>query len=126
MKNLLYLLLALPMMGMTQFGIQDISKALGNGDVSTISSHFDNTIELTILDDGDLYNKSEASTALKQFFADHPPKSCSQVHQGSSKGKDSKYSIFSLNTAGESFRVFLYMTSVGGKDVIQELSIDKE
>jgi len=98
MKNLFFLFLAVPLMAMTGFGLQEIGKALGNGDAATLGAH----------------------------FAKYPPTSCSQVHQGSSKGKDSQYTIFSLNTNGQKFRVFMYMKSVGSKEVIQELSIDKE
>jgi len=113
-------------MAMSGFGLQEIGKALGAGDADTLGAYFDSTVEISILDEADLYDKSEAITAVKSFFAKHPPTSCSQVHQGSSKGKDSQYTIFSLNTNGQKFRVFLYMKSVGSKEVIQELSIDEE
>jgi len=126
MKNLLFLFLAVPLMAMTGFGLQEIGKALGNGDAATLGAHFDSSVEISIMDEADLYDKSEAIQAVKSFFAKYPPTSCSQVHQGSSKGKDSQYTIFSLNTNGQKFRVFMYMKSVGSKEVIQELSIDKE
>lgn len=113
-------------MAMSQFGLQEISRALGSGDAAALGSYFDESVEISILDDANLYDKSEAVSALQSFFRKYPAKGCSQVHSGSSKGKDSQYSIFSLSTETQKFRIFLYMKSIGSKDVIQELSIDKE
>lgn len=111
---------------MTGFGLQEIGKALGSGDAATLGAHFDSSVEISIMDEADMFSKEEAISAVGAFFKKFPPKSCNQVHQGSSKGKDSQYTIFSLNTNGQKFRVFMYMKSVGSKEVIQELSIDKE
>lgn len=126
MKNLLFLFLIAPLMAMTGFGLQEIGKALGSGDAATLGAHFDSSVEISIMDEADMFSKEEAISAVGAFFKKFPPKSCNQVHQGSSKGKDSQYTIFSLNTNGQKFRVFMYMKSVGSKEVIQELSIDKE
>ena len=126
MKNLLFLLLMVPLMSMSQFGIKDISQALAKGDASSLGNHFDQSVEISIMDDVNIYDKSEAISTLNSFFKKFPPKGCSQVHEGSSKGKDSKYTILSLSTSTQKFRVFLYMKSIGSKEVIQELSIDKE
>ncbi len=126
MKNLLLLFLLAPLMAMTGIGLQEIGKALGKGDAATLGAHFDSSVEISIMDEADLYSKAEAISAVSAFFKKYPPTACSQVHQGSSKGKDSQYTIFSLNTNGQKFRVFMYMKSVGSKEVIQELSIDEE
>ncbi len=103
-----------------------ISKAISSGDVETLSSYFDESIEIAILDDEDFYDKDEAKEVIKTFFSKNKPKSFSQVHQGTSKGKDSKYSIGNLVTSNTSYRVYLYMKVNNGKYVIQEMRINKE
>ena len=64
--------------------------------------------------------------ALQNFFAKYQPKNFHQVHQGTSKGKDSQYLIGNLTTNNTTFRVYLYMKVAGSKYLIQEIRFDKE
>jgi len=126
MKNLLILLLALPLMAMTQGSLQQITSALGKGNAEALGPFFDSSVEISILDDVDIYDKSEAVSTVKSFFATNAPKGYSQVHEGTSKGKDSRYVIGKLTTTTGAYRVFLYLKSEGDKEIIQELRFDKE
>ena len=63
---------------------------------------------------------------LRNFFAKNKPKSYNQMHQGTSKGQDSRYTIGNLVTSSNSFRVYIYLKVQGGQQLIQELRFDKE
>lgn len=126
MKNLLLLLLMLPLMAMTQGSLQQITSALGKGNAEALGPFFDSNVEISILDDVDIYDKGEAVSAVKSFFASNAPKGYSQVHEGTSKGKDSRYVIGKLETSTGAYRVYLYLKSSGDQEIIQELRFDKE
>ncbi len=126
MKNLMFIFLLLPSIAMVQPNVNGISKAISSGDADALSQYFDQSIEISILDDVDMYDKAEAVQTLKSFFAKNKPKSYSQMHQGTSKGKDSQYTIGNLVTASNSYRVYVYLKVESGKQLIQELRFDRE
>ena len=126
MKNLVFIFLMLPTLAMVQPNVSGISKAISAGDAVALSQYFDQSIEISILDDMDIYDKAQAVQTLKSFFVKNKVKSYSQMHQGTSKGQDSQYTIGNLVTASSSYRVYLYLKLQGGKQLIQELRFDKE
>lgn len=129
MKNLFFIMLvAIPSMAMAAppQDLDEITKAIGKGDVSTLSKYLATSVEIAILDEEDIYDKSEAVEVLKSFFENYKPSSYSQVHKGTSKGQDSKYLIGNYQSGGESYRVYLYLSASDGNYRIQELRFDKE
>lgn len=106
--------------------LPDITKAISSGDADALGQYFDQSVEVAVLDQEDIYDKAQAVGVVKQFFAKNAPKSFSQVHQGASKGADSQYVIGNLNTSGGTFRAYVYVKTSGGKTLIQELRFDKE
>ncbi|MFK7771953.1 MAG: DUF4783 domain-containing protein [Saprospiraceae bacterium] len=122
MKNLMLLLLIVPCLAATSQNMDSISKALSRGDVESLATYFDENVEI----DDDFYDKSEAKDVVKKFFSKNPPKSFSLIHQGTSKGEDSKYFIGNLNAGSGTFRVYVYMKTSGSQPLIQELRFDKE
>jgi len=104
-----------------------LSKAIESGDVSTISSFMDETVEICLLNIDDFLDKDEATEAVKNFYTKYSPKSFKIVHQGVSKGKGSQYFIGDLKTSdNEAFRVFIALDSSGDKDLIQQLRFEIE
>ena len=110
-------------------GIEDnlsvIQKALSEGDASTLSNYFDATLEITVLDKQDVLDKTKATETLKNFFTKNKPRSYNSVHQGSSKGSASHYTIGDMQTSGGNFRVYIYYKSNGNSMLIQEIRIEK-
>ena len=104
--------------------LSSITKAISKGDVNELSQFFDNSVEIAVLDQEDVYDKAGATRVVKNFFEKYKPTSFSQVHQGTSK--DSMYCIGNMNAGGTTFRVYIYLKDKGGKFFIQELRFDKE
>lgn len=127
MKTLLVSLLFIPMVfGTEPPNLGDIAKAIGNGDAMTLGQYFDETVEISILDQEDMYSKSQAVAKIKSFFDQVKPKSFSQVHQGASKGQDAQYSIGNLVASnGKTYRVYIYLKVSGNKSIIQEMRFDE-
>lgn len=106
--------------------LPDITKAISSGDADALGQYFDQSVQVAILDQEDVYDRAGAVGAVKQFFAKNQPKSFSQVHQGASKGADSQYVIGNMTTSTGTYRVYIYVKMSGGKTLIQELRFDKE
>ena len=121
MKHLLFVFALQFTMTMPNLG--QITTALSKGDADGLSKYFDSKVEIEILDNEDVYSKTEAKGIVKSFFSKHPPKSFQKVHQGQSKGKDGKYFIGNLKTGSKEYRVYIYTSMKGGKSLIQELRI---
>ena len=124
MKQLLLAVLFVPLLNGSN--MDAITRAISTGDVNALGQYLDQTVEIAIPNQEDLYEKAEASAILKGFFSQHVPKAFSQVHQGTSKGNDSLYCIGNLTTSNGTFRVYIYMHLQNGKLSIQELRFDKE
>jgi hypothetical protein len=127
MKNLLFAFLLVPFVGSAHnANLGGITEAISKGDATELSKYFDQSVEIALLDEEDVYNKAQAESIIKDFFGKNKPTSFSQVHQGTSKGQDSKYCIGNLTTSTATFRVYIYMKVVGENYTIQELRFDKE
>ena len=126
MKNLLFLLLIVPAWAFVEANLAEITRAISRGDAEALGQYFDQSVEVAVLDQEDVYNKAQAIAAVKAFFSKHSPQSFSQVHQGASRGNDSQYCIGNLVTGNATFRVYIYMKVTNGKLLIQELRFDKE
>jgi hypothetical protein len=103
----------------------EISSALAAGDSHTLSTFFNESVEMTLSENVGVYDVRAANKALAQFFLRYNPKSYKSVHAGSSKG-NSSYSIGLLETDNGVFRVYLYYKKVEDNWTIQEIRFEKE
>ena len=103
----------------------DISTAFKSGKAFKISAFFNNKVDITVLDKSDLVTKLEAERWLFDFFHEHTPHDFKVLHQGKSK-TGLKYTIGTLSTNNENFRVSFYVNTTQQKEYIQQLFIDAE
>lgn len=116
--------LLLPLMSKADASLAGITDAISKGNASELSEFFDQNVEIAVLDDEDVYNKTQALSVIKSFFEANKPTSFSQVHQGT--GEDSQYCIGNLTTNSTTYRVYIYMKVTGEDFKIQELRFDEE
>jgi hypothetical protein len=125
MKSILLFVLFAPLLyGSTN--VDSIARAISTGNVAVLEQYLDQSVEVSVLNQEGIYDKTGASAVLKNFFGKHSPKAFTQVHQGTSKGNDSVYCIGNLSTNAGVFRVYIFMRMENGKHFIQEFRIDKE
>src|SRR5258706_15863280 len=94
MKKAAYILFLFISFAVFDFGVraqsnadvyEDISRAIRSGDSRQIASLFGSSIDLTLLNQEDVYSKAQAELMIKDFFLKNPPKTFTIVHKGSSK-----------------------------------------
>jgi hypothetical protein len=129
MKNLLFLLFFAPFTLIADQGnpsLEAISKALSSGDADALAPYLADNVEVSILDNEQVYSKAKATEVLRSFFSSNKPKTFNQVHQGTSRGNSDQYCIGNLSASTGSYRVYLYLKVSGTTTTIQEIRFDKE
>ena len=103
----------------------DIASLFRTGNSNGISKYFEANVDLKVLDQEDVYSKSQAELILKDFFAKHTPKSFSLVHNGLSKN-GAKFAIGSLVTSAGTYKTYYLLKKTGELFTIQQLRIETE
>ncbi|MEM9921172.1 MAG: DUF4783 domain-containing protein [Bacteroidota bacterium] len=128
MKHLLFAILLVPTIAFSNNPpvMDRISAAIKSGNATELGKYFDASVEISILDNEDIYDKGEAVRVVQSFFDQYKPVSYVQAHKGVSKSADSEYSIGDLEAGSKSFRVYVYMKKGNGSPLIQEVRIDQK
>ena len=105
--------------------LDNITSAINQGDSKSLANYLDETVEITILEEGEIYFKEDAVGKLKTFFAEHSTSSFQPIHKGFSGGKASLYCIGDFVSKQKSYRVFIYIKVQNDKYFIQELRFEK-
>ena len=125
MKRQLFILL-FTILSSTVFGQSDtepIVQAFKSANIDNIAAHFDEFIDLKLLDKEDVKNmsKNQASIALKAFYTENGIKGFEKVSDG---GKGTLiYLIGKLTTGNKSFNVTVQMKQKNGKPAIITIRI---
>ncbi|MFN8298635.1 MAG: DUF4783 domain-containing protein [Chitinophagales bacterium] len=103
-----------------------ITNAIRSGNASALAANFQGNVEVTIKDASGSYSKTQAEVVLKNFFAQHTPKSFSIAHEGTSPEGSNKYIIGNLSTSAGNYRVYVYAKITGGSLAIQEVRFEEQ
>jgi len=105
--------------GFAQNNLGKINQSLKAGNASNLAQYFSPSLEVTILDDENTFNKTVATQKVKAFFATHQPSSFVIKHQGTAPN-GSKYVIGALTTSKGTFRTYFVLAN----GLIQELAFE--
>lgn len=104
----------------------EIGDAIRSGDARAVARYFNSTVDLTILNQEEVYSKAQAEQVLRDFFSRNTPKSFTLIHKGVSK-EGAKYAIGEMVTAqGAQFRTYFWVKQNGGSESIKELRFEKQ
>lgn len=104
-----------------------INVAFQTGDAKLLSDHFNQNVELVVLDNDNVYSKAQAQQIVNNFFSQFSPvkdNAFSVIHS-SGKG-DAKSVIGKLKTEKGNFRVYFLLKKDSGKEYIHQLRIEKQ
>ncbi|MFN8166074.1 MAG: DUF4783 domain-containing protein [Bacteroidia bacterium] len=104
----------------------EIAYSIRSGDAKQLATYFGPNIDLTILNQEDVYSKAQAEQVIKDFFVKNPPKSFDIIHKGASQ-EGTQYAIGTLTCAnGKKYRTSFYIKNTGTRSILQELRIETE
>ena len=130
MKKMLYILfgmiLMLPVLSYAQPDKlpEDIVLSFKAGNASELAKHFHTNVELIILEEEDVYSRSQAEQIIRKFFSNHKPSAFKVIFEG---GKEnSRYAIGSLDTSKYTYRVYILLKKQDNRPLIHQLRIEEE
>ena len=103
----------------------EVANAIKTGDATEIAKHFNDHVDLKILNKEDVYSRSQAELILKDFFSKHPIKTFKIIHKSAPKG-DSQYSIGLLETYNGQYRVYFLIKKTVFKVLVCQFRIESE
>jgi hypothetical protein len=104
----------------------DIASAIRSGNAKEVSRWFGTSVDLKTDNKSGVYSKAQAEMVLKEFFQANTCKTFDIIHRGATTDKTAQYAIGTFVTPGGTYRTYMLIGNVGGQQVIQELSFEKE
>ncbi len=106
--------------------LTDIGNAIRSGDARSVAKYFSTTVDLTILQQEEVYSKAQAEQVLRDFFFKNTPRSFELIHKGVSK-EGAKYAIGTLTTTqGTQYRTYFFVKQTSTGEFVQELRFEKQ
>jgi hypothetical protein len=103
---------------------ESIVLAFQAGNATELAKHFNTSIELVILEEENVYSKTQAEQIIRKFFSDNKPSSFTVIFEG---GKEpSKYAIGKLVTSTGPYRVYILIKENEGSPLIHQIRIEVE
>jgi hypothetical protein len=127
--RLLYLLLLILPLSFVFAGPADIIdktvELIKQGNVNELAKSFSSTIELTVLDQENVYSNVQAEAILTNFFKSNQPKSVTILHRIASN-PNYRFAVLILATNNGAYRISLSLKNVNGRFELNELRIETE
>ena len=100
-----------------------IIQGFKKGDAAALAGFFNQNIQMTILENEDVFSKAQAQQIVLNFFSKNKVAEFNIKHQG---GKDdARFAVGDLKAAGGNFRVVIFYKKAGDKTFIHHLRIEK-
>jgi hypothetical protein len=103
---------------------QEVVTAMKTGNYRELGRYFNNSVELVVLENENVYSKSQAELIIRDFFAKYPPTGFIVRHEESREGLC--YAIGKLSTKNGEFRVVILLKVKEGNATINQLRIEKD
>lgn len=100
-----------------------IAKYIEKGDAESLSSWFDDNLEISVSDVPSVSSKNQAKQIMKSFFATSKPSSFSIEHKAAKS--NTKFAIGRLSCGADNYTVTLSVSLKGKEYKIQQLRIEK-
>jgi len=105
--------------------IDNVANLLKVGNTKELSKLFATNVEITIMEDENVYSQTQAAVILDKFFAKNKPQGIKLLHKVNSGG-NYHFGVYILNTDKGEFRVAITLKDAGKGTNVVELKIEDE
>jgi len=105
--------------------VDSLSALFKTGNSKEISKNFSPSVELTIMEEEDVYTKAQAEQILRDFFTKNQPVSSMVVHLINTN-PNYRFGILSLSTKSGKYRVAITLKKTANTFFITELRIEPD
>ncbi len=104
--------------------LEAVVAAIRNGDEDRLARHFNDLVELTLLDIRNRYSPQQARFVMRDFFNNHPPTAFHLLHYGSTGA--TTYALGRYISTKGSFEVNIFLKSNNVMYQISQIRFAKE
>ncbi|HEY8783669.1 MAG TPA: DUF4783 domain-containing protein [Mucilaginibacter sp.] len=105
--------------------IDEVAQLIRQGNIHELSKMFSPNIEITILDEENVYSKAQAELILDKFFSQNKPRAVKILHKISSN-PNYRFAVLIVNTDKGPYRVAYTLKATGGNLMMTDIQIDRE
>jgi len=127
MKNYILTIVLILATGLSSFAgdvIAEISSQFSQGNTKEIAKYFSSTVNLSILNDNNIYSKVQAEIILGSFLKMNQPRSSKIIHRLDSN-TNYQHAVIELNTSEGDFRVSYSIRVNNNQAQLVEIRIEK-
>ncbi|QKJ29337.1 DUF4783 domain-containing protein [Mucilaginibacter mali] len=126
MTRLFIMLLYIMPIGHTAPGpIDNAADLIKANNIHKLAEMFAPTVEITILNEENIYSAAQAEVVLQNFFKANPVKSMQIVHRVNSN-PIIRYAVLQLVTANGTYRTSISLKQVDGKFLLNEIKVETD
>lgn len=105
--------------------IEKIAELIKQGNSHELATYFAASVDISVLDNTNVYSKTQAELILEKFFKEHKPSGVKVLHRVNSN-PNYNFCVLILTTDKGKFRVAYTIKEQGKEMVIIELRIETE
>jgi hypothetical protein len=118
------ILLLLPRIALAD-PIDNVASLIKEGNTRELSKLFASNVEISIMDNENIYSQAQATLIVDKFFSTNKPKSIKLLHKVNSS-VNYRMGVFILTTDNGPYRVAFTLKETNSKVTIIELRIESE
>lgn len=127
--KLLYLFLLMLTLSFISASPTDIidktAELIKQGDIHELAGSFSSSVELTVLEEENVYSNTQAELVLTNFFKQNTPKSVKIIHRIASNA-NYRFAVLILSTNNGTYRTSFSLKNVKGRFELNEMRIESE
>ena len=105
--------------------IEKIAELIKNGNAHELAGYFASNVDITILDQANVYSRVQSEMILEKFFKDNKPRAVKLLHRINSN-PNYNFGVLILTTDKGKYRVSYTLKEIEKAMVIIELRIETE
>ncbi len=108
-----------------QENIEDISRAINDGNAKDLSAHFSQSVDIGLPENDQEYRSSQGKIVMEAFFERYPPDSFTVKQQGSTDALSSFF-IGKYTSSGKQFQVLVILKKEDENYLIHKLKFETD
>lgn len=106
--------------------LEDITVSFKSSDHRLLAKHFSGKIEINLLEQSNVYSKSQAEMVMKDFFSKYEPTDFQILYKNNPSNEQVRFAIGQLDSYAGRFRIFFILKTIDGMVYIQEMRFEQE
>jgi len=119
----IFVLLAFTFTAPVMDPIDKIAMLIRQDNVHDLSGFFAENVEVSVLDEENVYSKAQAELILDKFFSQNPPKSVKILHKVNSNA-NYQFGVLQVNAGKSNYRIAITLKGSGNKLAMIEFRVE--